>query len=126
MGRKRIPVTNALIVEVLKAALKKMNNKGEHWIQNKFHMRKYFYRSRQHEDCYCAIGAIDAVLDEMKPYNHDEVREAVIRELAYGLQGSTIDQQSRVTSWNDNPRRKWPDVVERFKKQIDRVKKRKS
>lgn len=117
--------SNTEVADLLEQALGFMNDSGAHWTQNAYH--------RWSEDTgsqYCSVGAINkaAGLDNVtaiytKTYGQHPLRDAAIEELAKGLRGGeyAIKPWDRITNWNDNDRRKWPDIVSRFQKTIKRL-----
>lgn len=105
--------------KLLEAAVQLMNNEGAHWIQG-----HYRHIDDKGETSYCAIGAINHLSGKVPgdSWERSEVRYAAIAALGHGLQnGLSNDAEERVIRWNDNERRKWPDIVKRFNRAAARL-----
>ena len=121
--------TNKEVVRVLKKALKLMNKNGAHWLQNCY--------TDEHgpdgEFRYCSVGAVNSAVglyEQYSPELHEklvELRTKAVDALAHGLPAPPYKgledwtAVEKVTIWNDSERRRWPDVVKRFTRAIERL-----
>lgn len=107
--------------EVLRNALELMNDTGAHWTQGAW----TDLQGPNETPRYCSVGAINATVHN-EPLNY-LLREEALKALAYGLptpgpKGPYAENEMhKVIKWNDNPRRKWADIVARFEKAIARL-----
>ena len=118
------PPTNAEVADVLEQALALMNDSGAHWTQG-----RYEIRIADGERQYCSVGAVNKASGQQNRYaaymkfSRIPLRDAALDALAAGLRNSQFASTSwdKITHWNDNERRKWPDIVARFQKTIARL-----
>ena len=107
------------VAETLEKARALMNSGGKHWMKGDYRGTK----KRGGDTCYCAIGALCAVL-EVSPDTidvHDFGSECIIKLVdalppkADRKQGSATDC---VITYNDAPNRRWKHIDALFRRAI--------
>lgn len=126
------------VVEVLRAALAKMNESGKHWTKGTLHTY-----DDNGEDMYCSLGAIweatgvntarivdlsdDGATDAAERLTEEgdvETRQAAVLALAMAVENpvsGTPNKETHKTSlyniitwWNDRQAQEWAEVQEMF------------